>query len=122
VNALDRAERVEKILKSKGCPYCADPEYSGLLPAVNGIHPDIHQAAGHKGVLCQTRIDLWSVQEQKDLLTMGLQSEEARNFLERRPSLDRLMPTLQLADVEKELDKEQQAKSDYEELPWRRRY
>jgi len=70
----------------------------------------------------QTRIDLWSVQEQKELLTQGLQSQEARNFLERRPSLERLMPALELADVEKELDKEQQAESDYNELPWRSRY
>jgi hypothetical protein len=70
----------------------------------------------------QTKVDLWSVKEQRELLAHGLESEQARNFLERRPSLETLMPALRLADIEKDLEKEKQVRSDYHELPWRLRH
>jgi hypothetical protein len=47
----ERAARADGIQKARGCPYCFDPEFSGLLPAENGIHRDIHTK--RCGVACK---------------------------------------------------------------------
>ena len=55
--------------------------------------------AQEKTALAQ--IEYWSVQEQRQLLATGLESTEARAFLDRRPKLEALMPALQLVDIER---------------------
>jgi len=53
MNANERAARANKIQQSKGCPYCVDSKFFGLLPAENGIHHDIHKVGPYIGVSCK---------------------------------------------------------------------
>jgi hypothetical protein len=51
-----------------------------------------------------TQIELWLIKSQKELLPYGMESEDAKRLLLERPSLETLMPSLQLESIEKKLD------------------
>ncbi|MEY2539320.1 MAG: hypothetical protein QOG67_3060 [Verrucomicrobiota bacterium] len=66
-------------------------------------------------------IDLYSVRAQRELLTCGLETDIAREILAARPTLENLMPSLQLSDLEKKLEVRTSAIKDNDNLPWHQR-
>jgi hypothetical protein len=54
--------------------------------------------------LAVTQIELWLIQRQTELLPYGMQSDDAKRLLAERPSLETLMPSLQLNDIEGKLN------------------
>jgi hypothetical protein len=50
-----------------------------------------------------TQIELWLLKSQRELLPYGLESGDAKRLLHERPSLEELMPALNLADIEEKL-------------------
>jgi hypothetical protein len=67
-------------------------------------------------------IDLYSVKCQRELLACGLQSQIAKQILASRPTLEALMPALQLSDLEKKIDVNDSAQNDRDKLPYSKRY
>jgi len=67
-------------------------------------------------------IDLYSVKCQRELLACGLESQIAKQILASRPTLEALMPALQLSDLEKKIDVNDSAQNDRDKLPYSKRY
>jgi hypothetical protein len=67
-------------------------------------------------------IDLYSVKCQRELLACGLESQMAKQILASRPTLETLMPALNLEDLEKKIDANESAQNDRDKLPYSKRY
>ena len=67
-------------------------------------------------------IDLYSVKCQRELLACGLETQMANQILASRPTLQALMPALNLEDLEKKIDANESAQNDLDKLPYSKRY
>jgi hypothetical protein len=67
-------------------------------------------------------IDLYSVKCQRELLSCGVESQMAQQILASRPTLEALMPALNLEDLEKKIDANESAQNDRDKLPYSKRY
>ena len=65
---------------------------------------------------------LYSVKCQRELLACGLELQIAKQILAARPTLEALMPALQLSDLEKKIDVNDSAQNDRDKLPYSKRY